>query len=441
MKKIWIISIVLATLIYANEHIEESHEEHEIEKHSEENEGFNPSISLIVDMGYSKESFDNPNTTEHLEIPSFVHGGSNEHEGHTHNSMSGNDGFSLNYAELILGARVDDYFELKSIFHITQDNFEIEEAYATTTSLPWGVNAKIGKFNSSFGYLNEKHHHNYNFNEAPLIYNALLGQHGLNDIGLQLQYSLPFSTNTIVGVEALQGTNEQSFGRDGFKPSDATETFVGVDSTDNPLIIGYIKTAFEIGENRLSLGVSLANGKSHIAHLDDGAESHAFSGDTQLYGADISYTHHLFDESFISLSGEYLYRELDGKQYIPNSTNDAWKSVSAINKKQAGFYTELIYKHSDTISTGFRYSAITQNDILIDNINKNINDDISIISAMVEYNFSHKSRIRVQYNHDSSLFDESGVKNNKDEFILQLSYTIGKHTHNNIEHNDKKDSN
>ena len=427
MKKIWITSAVLATVLYANElSIDEELENQKVETVKKSN-GMMPSISLIVDMGYTTRNFDNENTTEHIEIPGLVHGGGDEHEGHSHTSLAGDDGFTLNYAELSLGASIDNYFDLKGIFHITQDAIEIEEAYATTTSLPWNLRGRVGKFNSNFGYLNEKHHHSYSFNDIPLIYNALLGGHGLNDIGVQLQYVLPFNTYTMVGLEVLEGTNEQSFGVDGFSPTDANETFAGVEGTDTPLVVGYIKTSFDIAGGTLLAGASVANGKSRIAHLDEGDESHAFAGDSTIYGVDMTYKNYFSTHNSITLQGEYLYRELDGKQYVPNTTNDAWKSIVNLNKKQAGFYTQVVYRHNKEIAMGVRYSAIVQNDVLANGVNKNISDDIYVASAMVEYNFSEFSRVRLQYTHNSSLFNEDGTKNNKDEIGLQFNYAIGAH--------------
>ena len=48
-------------------------------------------------------------------------------------------------------------------------------------------------------------------------------------------------------------------------------------------------------------------------------------------------------------------------------------------------------------------------------------DDMYVTSAMLEYNPSEFSRIRLQYNHNSSLYDEEGHKNNKNEFIYSLT--------------------
>ena len=60
-------------------------------------------------------------------------------------------------------------------------------------------------------------------------------------------------------------------------------------------------------------------------------------------------------------------------------------------------------------------------------MDKDMTDDIAVTSAMVEYNFSEYSRLRLQYNHNGSLYNEDGIKNNKDEILLQFTYAIGAH--------------
>jgi len=413
MQKIWMLSVAVATLLTAQE-IDTNSLQEQLDNEkvmTTTQSGFMPDISLIVDVGYTKESLDFDD--EHLEIPGLVHGGGDMHEGHSHTQLAGNDGFDLNYAELSIGASVDNYFDLMSVFHITEDDIEIEEAYATTTSLPYHLKAKIGKFKSDFGYLNAKHAHNYNFVESPLIYQALLGDHGINEKGIQLQYIIPSSIYMMAGVEMLRGENEQSFGTDGF---------LDVEDVSQPsLWLGYLKTSFEIAEGTLLAGVSIAQGESRIDHLEDEEGPHAFAGDTTLYGVDFVYKRYFSANNAITWQNEYIYRELDGSQYkLDNSS-------ILLTKKQAGFYSELIYQHDKNYRAGVRYSAITQNDVLANGMDKDMTDDIAVTSAMIEYNFSEYSRLRLQYNHNGSLYNEDGIKNNKDEILLQFNYSIGAH--------------
>jgi hypothetical protein len=431
MKKILMLSAVASAMLFAQETTEQSIEEQLASKkiNSEKStSGYMPDLSLIMDVSYNNISFDEEGHTDHLEIPGFVHGGGGGHDDHGHTSLAGEEGFNFNYAELVIGASVDNYFDLKGVFHLTEDDFEIEEAFATTRSLPYHLQLKIGKFKSDFGYLNNKHRHNYNFYETPLVYQALLGDHGINEVGFQLQYVVPAPHYVMLGIELLEGENEQSYGNEGFAPHDADEDFDGVDDTDFPgLWLGYIKTSLDVGGGTLLAGASIAKGDSRIDHLEDEEGAHAFAGDTTIYGADLVYKYYFAADHAITWQSEYIYREMDGTKYVPNAAEDGWANEIALNKEQAGYYTELVYQHDKNWRAGVRYSALNQNDITANSMMQDMPDDMYVTTAMLEYNPSEFSRLRLQYNHNSSLYDEDGEKNNKDEIILQFNYAIGAH--------------
>lgn len=419
MKKIWLMSAVTSICLLAEgtQSLEEQLEN--IKINDDKTSSFPLNISLIVDSSYNDISFDNEDEKAHVEIPGFVHGGGHDHDDHAHTSLQGDDGFNFNYAELSISASVDKYFDLMSVFHITEDDFETEEAYATTRSLPYNLQAKIGKFKSDFGYLNNKHQHNYNFYEMPLIYQAILGDHGITENGVQLQYVFPAPHYIMIGIEALEGDNEQSFG---------TEGFLGVDDVDQPnLWLGYVKTSLDISGGTLLAGASMAKGDSRINHVDDEEEAHAFAGDTTIYGVDLTYKYYMAADHAITWQSEYIYRKMDGTKYIPNDTGDGWVNEISLEKKQAGFYSELVYQYDKNWRGGLRYSGITKNDITADGVGTDIPDDMYVTSAMLEYNPSEFSRLRLQYNHNSALYTDEGEKNNKDEIILEFNYAIGAH--------------
>ena len=443
MKKIWMISAIASTLLCAQETTKESIEQQLESKKvkATQADGYNLDLSLIVDVSYTNQSFDDDEHIEHLEIPGFVHGGGHDHEGHSHAPLTGNDGFNLNYAELTMGASVDNYFDLLGIFHLTEDDFEIEEAYATTRSLPYHLQLKLGKFKSDFGYLNNKHQHNYNFYDMPLVYSALLGDHGLTELGFQLQYVVPTEQYIMVGLEALEGENERSFGNEGFTLGEGghdheedhddhdeheEDHMTSIDDTDFPsLWVAYAKTSFDIGEGTLLAGVSMAQGDSRINHLED-ENPHAYEGENTLYGVDLTYKYYFTADHAITWQSEYIYREMDGTQYVQNAVSGEWQGVS-MKKEQAGYYTELVYQYDKNYRAGVRYSDLNQNDVTVNGNAKAQLDDMYVASAMLEYNPSEFSRLRLQYNYNSSLYNEEGEKNNKKEVVLQFNYAIGAH--------------
>jgi hypothetical protein len=73
-----------------------------------------------------------------------------------------------------------------------------------TRSLPAGFQARLGRFSSQIGYLNEQHPHADDFVERPLLYRALLGGHWFDD-GLRLNWTAPTPFYLMVGAEAFRG--------------------------------------------------------------------------------------------------------------------------------------------------------------------------------------------------------------------------------------------
>ncbi|MDY0196140.1 MAG: hypothetical protein RBR33_08790, partial [Sulfurovaceae bacterium] len=163
---------------------------------------FMPDISLIMDMSYVNRSVKD-DEAEHLEMPGVAHGllGSHSHGSDNHATYNASNGFNLNYAELVLSSSVDPFFTMDGVFHFSENGVEIEELYFTTTALGFGSRVKGGKFNSNFGYLNEQHHHYWDFADMPLVYESFLGMHGINEKGVQFQWTAPTSTYLMLGLE------------------------------------------------------------------------------------------------------------------------------------------------------------------------------------------------------------------------------------------------
>ena len=386
-----------------------------------------PDLSLIADMSYvSRDTRDD--ALPHLEVPGVAHGimGSHGHDGNTHSPYNAKRGFNLNYAELGLSKSVDQTLKLDAIFHFTEDNVEIEEMYFTTTALGNGLRVKGGKFNSNFGYLNEQHHHYWAFADMPLVYESFLGMHGINENGLQVQWTAPADTYLMFGAEVLQGENKQMFGNATI--GDAENTIAGSETAPS-LFIGYAKTSFDIADTTVLAGLSYAKGSSRVDHSDDDKEPHAFAGDSELYGADLVVKHYFDSYSSLTWQSELLYRDMEGTQYssIDKTVDPYTFDTASMRKKQAGLYSQLVYAPNKTWKMGARYDSIFKNDVITNGSDTNQPTDLYSYSGMVEYSTSEFARFRLQYNHNSALYNEDGNKQDVNSLILQVNLAIGAH--------------
>ncbi len=124
------------------------------------------------------------------------------------------NGFNFNEAELQFTSDVDPYLRATALFAVAAEAgefaFEAEEVYMETLSLP-SVTLKLGKFKSSFGKQNILHPHAYSFFEVPLINAALLGDEGLNEMGVSAALLLPFSWFSELTLQSQTLSNESLF--------------------------------------------------------------------------------------------------------------------------------------------------------------------------------------------------------------------------------------
>jgi hypothetical protein len=372
-------------------------------------------LSLIVDTSFVARN-KTDQEFKHLEIPELYH--RHEGKGHGHGTLNEKRGFNLNYAELSLYAPVDPYFDLYAVIPFSEGGAEVEEAYAVTRGLPFGFQFKVGKFRSSFGRLNAQHPHAWDFANQPLVYKVFLGDDGLKEKGVQLNWMAPTPFYLLFGVEVLRGENEQSFGTEGFEVRD-----VKVGDTKKPnLYLGFVKTSFDVGNLSVLTGLSFATGHSRVNHLD-AEHPHAFAGKTKLYGFDLTAKYMIDSYRYISFQGEYLYRDQKGTKYkYEGSTLE----TAELKKKQGGFYTQLVFKFDRRWRAGVQYNLINKNDVKENRVNLNLSSNLPAYYAMLEYNPTEFSRIRFQVGQNRAFFHH-GSRETVNEFILQFNFAIGAH--------------
>ena len=339
-----------------------------------------PDIALILNMSAVGRSVKN-SEYENFAIPGFIDAGDAELP------FNKDRGFNLNYAEVAMHSVVDPYFEAFAIFHLHPNAFEIGEAYIITTSLPAGLRVKAGKFKSAFGRINEKHQHSWNFDEQPVIYEALFGPDSISDPGVQLQWVAPTDTYIMAGIDAMQGTNDRSFG----------------DTEENNLFVGYLKSSFDITDSLSVLGgLSLAHGKTTEQKKSD------------VYGVDLTFRDQLDSYSALTWQSEYLERHKD-----TNATTNP-------TQKQAGFYSELVYQYNNNYSAGVRYEKITKNDTDLSAYSTIDTGNLDKYTAMLQYKPFAFSRLRLEYSHDRTKVINAKRKD-IDTVMMTLNIAAGAH--------------
>ncbi len=372
---------------------------------------FLPNISLIIDSSFVSRNISDK-SYEEREIDNFFHGHGHGHD-HGH-GLNTKKGFNFNYAELYFYAPVDPYFDLYATVPITEKGAELEEGYFVTRSLPFGFQVKGGKFRSSFGRFNQKHPHAWDFAKSPLIYEALFGEEGLVEKGVQITWLAPTKFYLLFGAEVLQGENERSFGYEGFEIG-----HVDVKNASVPnLYVGFVKTSYDIGNLSLLTGLSYAMGRHRVYHVD-GQEKHGFAGRTRIFGLDLTARYNLDSYRYISFEGEYIFRNVKRTEYEYDG-NILTSDYQKLN--QSGFYTQLVYKFHKNWRTGVRYDLINKNE---ENGTK-ATPNLPAYYAMLEYQPTEFSYIRLQGGQSKAYYID-GVRRKVNEVVLQFNLAIGAH--------------
>ncbi len=425
---------------------------------------FNPQISVILDGNYYHDGIDGAGATLVGEafMPGrwfHVHEEVAEQDGHGHEHASTQNGFNFREAEIAFSATVDPYFDAAMYLAIDGDgNVDLEEGYFQTRSLPYGLKVKGGKFLSDFGYINKQHPHQWDFADQNLPYLNLLGDHGLQDTGLQLTWLPELPVYTLLGFELSQG-DQEVFGAT--LSDDEQASYNLKDTQDGPrLWTAFAKVSPDIGENHaLQLGLSYAHNSQHQevwgqkltetggyghaeVHGHDDEHTHAMlenglEGDADLWGVDVVYKYDAdaaYGKGDFKFQAEYLRSIKDMKirsaSLIDEETGEVLDTVSGLigsNRKSTtdGLYAQAVYGFAPKWTAGLRYDVLG----LTNKVSGGESTDFGSSDRWtldLTWNLSEFSRLRAQYARNDILV-LPGEREHFDAFYLQFLMSLGTH--------------
>lgn len=321
------------------------------------------------------------------------------------NSSTVRNGLDVQEAEIAFYADVDPYSRLFLLLgvhpeyeadattgKVTQEwAIEPEEAYAESTRVPY-VTIKGGKFKAAFGKHNSLHTHVFPFVDAPMINSSLLGDEGLNDVGLSASGLLPLPWFSELTAQYLRGAGENYYFNSP-SPSDG----VGLARWKNLVDLSEALT--------LEIGGSYARG------------GNAFGGDTSLTGADLTFKWRPSEggkyHSWI-LAGEYIDRRLE-QSGVPSEDGH-------------GLAVWGQYQFAERWSLAARYETLD-----VTGSNSIFNPDHALDNALTEraaaaLNFyaTEFSSFRLEYGQSHGPAQSNGETEER-RLYLQANFTIGAH--------------
>lgn len=394
---------------------------------------FNPQVSLILTGQYRHDNADGAGAEVLEEAAGILHGVHFDEHGHG----SGN-GFALGESELVLSATVDPYFDARFIAAFDGHEAEVEEAWLQTRLLPHGLKLTAGKFLSGIGYQNAQHPHAWDFDDQALPYTALLGEHGLNDAGVQLTWLAPAPFYLLLGAEALQGNEQERFGAL-LEEEDALTVLTPAagaipDHKSGPrLVTAFAKAAPDLGDDHaLQLGLSLARASQYQQLVDEddslAGDEFLLDGEQTLYGADVVYK---FDGSGekgagdVKVVAEYLRLETD-LDVAADGGAAPLATGARVQGVQDGWYVAATWGVAPRWTLGLRLDATGATNRLTTAGATTGLADTTRATVAVSWRPSEFSRLRLQGSR-ADVGNEDGSRTDLDTVLLTYTLSLGAH--------------
>ena len=373
---------------------------------------FNPAISLILDGRYANFSQDPARRS----MTGFLSNADTS-------DALGKRGFSLGETELTMSANVDQLFFGQATLAVEpDDSIGVEEAFGQTTALGHGLTIKGGRFFSGIGYSNSVHAHAWDFADPSLMQRAFLGDN-YSDDGVQLSWIAPLPVYVELGGELGRGVHPPGSDRDKNGAGSATLfAHVGDD-------IG-TGGSYRVGLSTLRTSTD-GNGTALVDIDDRTGTISPFVGDTRLYGVDVVYKWAPDGNPKyrnFKLIAEWFTARRDGTLIFDQSgALGLGATAEPFRLHQSGWYVQSVYQFHPEWRVGLRYDQLDEGSWDAGPVaaaNGVTKPDFTPrrYSAMIDWNPSEFSRLRLQFNQDKS---QLGINDN--QVFLQYVYSLGSH--------------
>ena len=322
-------------------------------------------------------------------------------------------GFTVQNLETVFEGAIDPYFKGQAniVFQIDKDGesfLEVEEAYLTSMSLPLNLQVKAGTFFTEFGRLNQFHPHAWDFADQPLVNGRFLSPDGLRNPGARLSWLAPTSnyTELFIAVQDSQGETVRSFrNEEALFGREAVETRVR--NMGDMLYVPRIATSFDLtDEQTILLGASAAFGPNSTGTDEN----------TLIYGLDMFWKwkskYAAGGFPFVTWQTEVMGRRFEAGEDInaglPDEVMNNW-----------GTYSQIMWGFKKRWVAGLRGDYVDGEEEATDPLGF----ERWRMSPNLTFYPSEFSKIRLQYNYDDILEDDS----TEHSVFLQFEFLLGSH--------------
>jgi hypothetical protein len=325
-------------------------------------QSMNPDLSVILDVAGAAFSQDQP-----------LQGGAHD---------PSSSGFTLQQLEISFSHNVDPYFRFDShIVFSDRETPDVEEAYATTTALPYSLQLRAGKFLTRFGRSNPTHPHTWDFVDQPFASTRVFGGEGNRGLGAEISWLSPLPWYVeLVGSATMAediDTNRSFYGA----------TDAGVHGLRDLEYVVAAKQFFDLNDDwSLLWGLSTASGPNDSGIPLGKDES------TQIYGTDVYLKYRPItygSNTIVSLTAEYF----QVRRHVPGDT-----------LVDHNAYAYLFYRFAQRWATAVRWEIGTPADGshgVADTLDPDWTSNRQRVSANLTFWPSEFSRFRLQGSMDA----------------------------------------
>ena len=360
-------------------------------------------------------------------------GGSSENDDHVQNLQAGahdpnRNGFTLQQLELSLLGAVDPYFtaEMHLIFSIDSDGetvTEIEEAFATTQNLPYGLVVEAGLSLTEFGLINPTHPHAWDWIDQPVINSRVFGGDGMRQVGVRIGWltPLPWFSQFHVGVQNANGETMPSFNNafevggghsHGDGEVEEAEEVVGQRPFVEREVNGPEDLVYLVRwENSWDLNPTITT-KLGLSSLF-GPNASGPDGRTLIAGTDLKMTwrpaNNFRGWPFLKWQTEWIWRHYKADDFTAEEEHDeaeeeehGHESLASDTLTDWGLYSQLLYGFRYRWAGGlrFEYADASGPNAETPRDQDPFRDQRFRLSPLLAFHPTEFSRLRLQYNYD-----------------------------------------
>lgn len=336
-------------------------------------------------------------------------------------------GFTLQQAELSLAGAVDPYVRGEAFIVGTTDGVELEEAFLTSTALPWGLQLEAGTFFTEFGINNAQHPHQWAWVDQPVINSRMFGGEALRGPGFRLGWLTPLPWFSEVHI-GMQNPNEGEFTSSfiGDEPvGDRPQVKQNVDNLGDLLYLTRWVNSWDLDDSLTTrIGVSGLFGPNGTGN----------SARTYIYGADMLWRwqppKHFRGWPFVAWQTELMKRDFYADRFVASTGveggGEEEDDLSSAILRDWGFYTQALWGVRRPWALGVRYEyASGSGTSLSDGRNQDaLRDDRHRLSPLVVWQPTEFTRFRLQYNFDRARFLE---EDDAHSFWFSMEILYGSH--------------